>query len=289
MGKIEDLYTNQTESAKQAFKKNIYDWLSAAIIVAIIVIGLNIFKLRDVTWETITDMIVEWVPFFLAATLLDRNLYNKGLFVGKSTKNYRDVMLQYSKHLSAMTGYKLKCLPIFCKYKNEQALKDLQEQKLKEEGISIDDFDDIKQLSEDELKERFTDEQVAVIKQAKSIKIAGLKVNLLLGSNDVNDDTFLGPTEVEITSKHNRFTTIGYIFSTLIMTFIGVKDIILWGWAGLLVILFKTAYTFVRAYLSYFKGYGDITVGVCNHVMRKVDILKEYDYYFENNFQESKT
>ena len=284
MHKAEEFVANATETSKQAFKKNIYDWLSAAIIAAIIIICLDVFKLRDLTATTFKDLFIEWVPFFLAAKLLDKNLYNKGIFVAKSTQKYISITAEYSRRVAALSGEQLKYLPTYCKLKNDEALKDLQEQELKKEGIAIDDFDDIKQMTDVELTEKYTPTQIAAINKAKRLKVAGLKVNLLLGSNDVIDDTDLGPTESQITKKHDRSHTIGYVLSTAIMTMIGVKNVMLWGWAGIIIILFKTAYTFTKAYMSYFKGYADINIGVCNHIVRKTDVLKEYEYHFENKF-----
>ena len=280
---VEQAYTSATENGKQAFKKNIYDWLSAAILVAIIVIGLDIFNLREVNSQTLKNLVIEWIPFFFAATLLDRNLYNKGQYIAKTTKNYIATMQEYSDTVSKLTGHKLKCLAEFCKRKNEKVLREIQSNILKAEGINIDDFAEIKKLTKLELKERFNDEQIKVILKAKKVKITGLKVNLLLGSNNVNDETDIGQTELEITKRHILSNTLTYILSTAVMTLIGIKDILLWGWAGILVIIFKTAYTFVKAYMSYFKGYSDITIKVVNHIARKTDILKEYDDFYNEN------
>ena len=284
MESVEDKYADTVVNAKQAFKKNIYDWLSAAIIVAIVIIGLDIFNLRDVNEHTVKSLFIEWVPFFLAATLLDKNLYSKGMFVGKLTTNYLITMQEYSKQVAKLDGRRLKHLPEFCKYKNDKVLYELQTDILKKEGISIDDFEELKKLPKQKLQEQFTKEQINAIYKAKNAKIVGLRVNLLLGSNNVEDETNLGPTEHDIVKLHTVGTAISYVGSTAIMTLIGLKDILLWGWAGILIILFKTAYIFVKAYMSYFKGYSDVTIKLVNHIVRKTDTLKEYDYYYDNNF-----
>lgn len=295
----EEVVKNATRTVTSSLKKSLYDWLSAAILLAIVVASLDIFDLRKFNWSTIKSLTAEWLPYFFATILLDNNLYNKGKFIGKSTKNFIDVMTSYSTKVVDLTGEQITALPYFCSYYNDKVLREKQIAILKKEGIPYHWFDDehdvtrngesvhrepLKTWTEASLSEEFNETQVAAIKKAKNVNIVGLRVNLLLGSYDRDDDTDLGPTEEQTTKKRRITSTVSYAATTVIMTIIGIKNFYDWGWTGLVIVLFKTVYTFVKSYMSYFKGYNDITINLSNHIARKDDILKEFLHWYEVNY-----
>lgn len=280
----EERVTQTTQNVKETIKKSIYDALSAAIIVAIVIVSLDVFGIRDLSWEMLGDLAVEWIPFFLAAILLDSNLYEKGKFIGKQTESYIAAVTEYSNKASLFTGMKLKYFSLYCKETNDRVRRNKQEQLLKEAGITIEDFEnEISKLSNSEIDKAYNKETAKIIKKTKKVKIVGLKVNLILGSYNTCDETDIGPTEEEISKNYKITRAIKSIISTGIMTLLGIKDITTWGWAGLLIVVFKTVYTFAKAYTAYFKGYNDVVIVLTNQFIRKTDIFKEYDYWFETN------
>lgn len=281
--------------ATTALKRHIFDIISALIVVVLVVASLDAFGLRKITKDTIGMIVAEWLPFLFAAYLLDCNLREKGKFIGKSTDNYKNIIQAYSGIVVGLTGDQVKELSDFCIYKNEYVLRNKQTAILKKEGIPIEWFehkhteliDDeevtfkpLKSTSKHILNKRFTEEQVSAIHKAKHVSIVGHKVNLLLGNYNVDDETDLGPTELELEKRRKTWSLLGYVVSTFIMTIIAIKDILTWGWAGIIIVVFKTAFTFVKAYMSYFQGYNDVTIIISNHITRKTDVLKEYlDWY----------
>ena len=267
------------------FKKSIYDIISASIVLAIVIISLDIFGIKDINKHTLSDLFIEWIPFFLASILLDNNLYEKGKYIGKSSTSYMTSMLEYSTGASTLTGKKLKYFPDFFKDKNTTVKRNKQEQLLRNVGIDMTEFDSILRLSNTELKEKYNKDILKVIRKAKNVKVVGYKVNLILGNYNTSDETNLGPTEEEMSKYYKLKRVISNIISTSIMTILGIKDLTSWGWMGLLIVLFKACYTFGKAYGAYFRGYQDVTIRLVNQINRKTDIFKEYDYWFDSNVE----
>lgn len=279
----EERVTQLTENGKDMFKKSIYDILSITIILAIIITSLDVFGVKDININTIPNLFVEWVPFFLAAILLNSNLYEKGKYVAKNTQVYKLAIKDYSTKASALTGEKLKYFPEFCNNKNNEVRRNMQEQLLRTICFTYEDYEKASKLTKKELQELYDEETVRIILKAKNVTIVGYKLNLILGNYNTGDETDLGPTEEELSKRYKFRNTVFNICYTVIMTLLGIKDIMEWGWSGILIVLFKAAYTFARAYTSYFKGYNDIVIKLVNQIIRKSDIFKEYDYWFEIN------
>lgn len=279
----EERVTQLTENSKDLFKKSIYDIISIAIIMAIVIISLDIFGIKDIDKNTLSTLFMEWMPFFLASMLLNSNQYEKGKYVGKHTKSYIAAMTQYSALADALTGEKLKYFSEFCHIKNEHVKKSKQELLLKSVGVSYNDFVKELQLTEEELEKIYNENTVKTILKARKVDIVGYKVNFILGNYNTFDETDLGPTEDELSKSYKIKSTVSNILSTILLTLLGIKDVMSWGWSGLLIVLFKAAYTFAKGYMAYFKGYNDVVIKLVNQVIRKCDIFKEYNFWFDTN------
>lgn len=293
---IEEHVQQMTRKISSDIRKSLYDWICAIIIIAVIAASLDIIGLVDFSegnfWEQITNFVIQWVPYFMATILLNNTLYKKGSFVGKQTKIYKDIALTYSKLVNSLTGAQLRGMYAFCEEYNASALKNIQTNILKKEGISYEEFDSnfinkdnkeipaLKTCTEEQLKELgYNEIQIEAIKVAKKTSVKGLTVNSLLSSMNIKDQTDLGRNEKELIKKHNRESILIYIASTALMSLLAIKDISEWGWSGLILVLFKVIYTFARSYMSYFQGYNDITMDLVNHIARKTDVIKMYLNY----------
>ena len=105
----------------------------------------------------------------------------------------------------------------------------------------------------------------------------------MLGNLNTDDITDLGKNEQEMLKDRSREYSIVYLASILIMSMMGVKDILEWGWMGAFLLLFKMLYILCRSYMKYFEGFDDIDVKLVNHFSRKTDVLKEFNYWYESN------
>ena len=225
----------------------------------------------------------------MATILLNNTLYKKGVFVGKSTSTYSNNAEVYSDLVNSLTGEQITGLYAFCDEYNEKALKTIQTNILKKEGLTYKDFENGSSISNDKPLKILTDEQLAeiglnkqqikAVKSAKNVNIKGLTVTSLLSSMNIKDPTNLGKNEKELAKKRSVTAAIGYVVSTLLMSMLAIKNIADWGWSGLILVLFKVLYTFARSYMSYFQGYNDMTIDLTNHIARKIDILKMYLKY----------
>lgn len=293
---VEKQYTDGTQKLNRGIKRYIFDIIAAVIILAIIAATLHIFDVYDMSNpEEIKSFFVDWVPYFLASILLNGDLYEKGIFVGKSVKEYIDAKHAYSEKVSTIDGHKLSKVTDFCIYYNTESLISLRKAILKEQGLSYEQFDKeyktkdatypgLKTWTEEKLKSELTSEQVDAVLQAKKVKVKGINTNLLLGNEDVNDPTNIGLTEKQLTMRRNIWITIRYLFMTGLMSVLFIKDITKWRWGGLLEVLFKLTFVVARALMSYLKGYTDTVVHHTNHLIRKTDILQIFDVWYDKNY-----
>lgn len=298
MGKVEEGFTNGEQNLKSGIKRYVYDIVAATIAIVIIAASLHIFDVYDLSnVEDIKNFFVDWVPYFVASILLNGDMYEKGVFIGKETLRYIKILETYSKKVVTLTGERLTSLGAFCVYYNEKSLRERRQDILRKEGISYDEFDKdftkivngeektfkpLKIWTKEELDETYGVNARNVIFQAKKVSIKGINVNVLLSSFDVKDPTNIGATEGQLKLHRNISVTIRYLFASGLMSIIFIKDVAQWHWAGIIEVIFKLAYVFARALMSYFKGYSDITTKVAGHITRKTDILNEFDYWYEN-------
>lgn len=293
---VEQTYTEGSQQLKEGIKRYIYDIIAAVIILAIIAATLHIFDVYDLSnGDDLKSFFVDWVPYFLASVLLNGDLYEKGIFVGKAVKDYLDARKAYSEAVGKIDGHKLSKVTEFCIDYNEESLINVRKAILKEQGLSYEQFDKeyktkdetfpgLKTWTDEQLEKYLTAEQIEIVKRAKKAKIKGINTNLLLGNEDVADPSNIGMTEKEMTTWHNIKTTIIYLFITGLMSVVFVKDITKWQWGGIFEVIFKLTFVFARALMSYLKGYKDTVIHHTNHLIRKKDILDIFEVWYDSKY-----
>lgn len=295
--KKKNLNPNIIEDAKtetiRRIKANMYDVLAAAIIIVMFVVALGVMSPKELTWDSLKEVLVSWVPFFLTASFLNYNYYSKGKSRGKDADSFKTTIAAYSKQVGSITGAQMSKLPDFCKYYNQQALEELQTSVLVLASISFERFDKftrdqngkelkpLKILSIKDLKKLgYSKEEIKIIIRAKHITVQGIRHNQLLGNTSARDKTNIGHGEGDMTKARTIVSTIGQAVSMFILCMIGMKDIMDWGWVSAIFILFRMVWILCKSYLQYLKGYNDITIRLANHIARKTDILKEFEYWY---------
>ena len=270
-------------------KNKAFDIIAVGIIVAMSVLSLGVVELREINAQEIVNIIIECIPFYVSATMLSVNYYNKGVYLAKNGSIYINAVKQYSEHVNKLDGKQLSYISIFCKEFNDKALRNLRTSLLRSVALTFEIFDEgnqdvkpLKSLTKKELLIMYNEEVVKVIQKCKKAKIKGIHSNILLGKLDSADCTDLGPTEEAIHRKRTAGFVGSYAFSIFLMSLIGVKDAMQWGWMGAFLTLFKVLYIACRAYMKYFNGYEDINTYVVNHTYRKTDIIKEFQFWYEN-------
>jgi hypothetical protein len=115
----------------------------------------------------------------------------------------------------------------------------------------------------------------------------------LLGNTESSDSTDIGDNEQDMAKSRLKYNAVTYIICTLFMTLLAIKDILQWGWSGLLLVAFKLIFILCSSLMNHFKGYNDITINLVNHIARKTDILKQFNTWYttrcstENNVKET--
>lgn len=291
---IEDNVQNVSKNVVKVIKNRMFDFIAAGIVIAMLVLNLGVIELREITFISLLNILLETIPFFLCSVLLSVNFYNKGSFSGKNTQNFKLITKQYSDIVTDLTGEEIDVLPEFCQEYNDKALMRLQSNMLRRAAISYERFNNVtkdkkgdelqplKVLTEQELKKLYSDERVAIIQKAKHIKIKGINDNVLLSSMSTEDISDIGKDEKELSKENAKKSIVIYLSSTIVLSLIGVKDVLLWGWAGLLIIAFKLIYILCSSAMKHFKGYNDVTIKLANHIARKTDILKQFKYWKSN-------
>lgn len=278
---VEDVVQKIKLDGKTGIKKSLFDWICVVIIMAILAVSLDVVGLTDLSGLNFAEFLIEWLPYFIASVLLNNTLYKKGIFTGKASKNFKSTVDEYSSRVSSLSGKDISNLYDFCENYNNTSLMTLQTNILKAKGVSYDKFNSdeqpLKILSRKQLKLLgYNSVQIRAIRKAARAKIKGLSVNILMSNIDTKDPTNIGVDEKILGLRQFLTSIIKYVLSTLLLTFMAVNDIMSWGWAGILIVIFKICYIFASSYMSYFKGYDDITISLINHIARKTDILKMY-------------
>lgn len=293
-----DFVETNKENIVDFVKDKMFDIIAVFILVAMTALTLGVLELREITVLSIINMLLECIPFYLSSVLLAVNYYTKGTFAGKMSQAYISANNFYSELVAKLTGHHLVTLSDFCNYYNERSLKDFKTNILKKAALSYERYDEytldkdgkslkpLKICSKQEIIKLYGLETWHIVQEAKHVKIKGLKVNTLLGNFNTRDSTDLGPTEQELSRVRRISYSTSYIFTVILMTIIGVKDILNWGWTGILFTIFKLIYIFCRSYTRYFDGFKDITEKVTNHMNRKCDVLKEFNYWYDINKSE---
>lgn len=293
---VEQTYTDGSQRLNEGIKRYIFDIIAAVILLAIIAATLHIFDVYDLSnGDDVKSFFVDWVPYFLASVLLNGDMYEKGIFVGKAVKDYLEARKAYSEAVQKIDGHKLSKVTEFCIEYNEESLINVRKAILKEQGLSYEQFDvqyiakdetlpGLKVWTNEQLEKYLTPEQVSVVKRAKNAKVKGINTNLLLGNEDVSDPTNIGMTEKEMTTRHNIKTTLIYLVITGLMSVVFVKDITEWKWGGIFEVIFKLTFVFARALMSYLKGYKDTVIHHTNHLIRKKDILDIFEVWYDNKY-----
>ena len=270
-------------------KSKIFDLLSAVLILGMAALSLGVIKLREINTETILNILIEMVPFYLVAMMLTVTNYTKGSYAGKATSTYKSIVELYSSLINALSGKMLSSLSDFCHEYNDKALRDRQTVILKKAALSYDKFNSgseseppLKILSRKQLKAKYGEEVARVVMEAKRCTVKNINANLLLGNSDNPDPTNIGMNELEISKARTAGYAGSYVLSILFITLISIRDIAEWGWAGIIFVIFKLAWIGGSAYMKYFQGYKDITISVFNHISRKCDILQEYNYWYSD-------
>ena len=88
MKRVEDKLQDGNLIVRNELKKSIFDWVAAGIIVAIIAAALDIFDISDPTKMDWAQFLISWLPYFLAAMLLNTDLYKKGVFEASEYDDY---------------------------------------------------------------------------------------------------------------------------------------------------------------------------------------------------------
>lgn len=297
---LEESVDNFKTNARKKIKNRMFDIVALGVILAMMAISLGVFQLKDLTLDNVMPILIDFVPLLLTSALLTSDFYKKGAFYGKASEAFNAVVSVYSNIVASLNGRQIDSLNDFCIKYNDDALKALQTPILRKVAISQELYDEgcvdkhgsyttrpLKVLSKKELKDKYPKKVWKAILKANKCKIKGLQVNGLLGNQNNDDITDIGPTEKQMEVSHNLTSAASYTIATAFMTLIAIKDVMTWGWASLILIAFKLCYILAKSYMSYFTGYSDITVSLSNSITRKTDIIKQFKYWYENKVKET--
>ena len=289
------------EKVVDAVKTNMFDFIGAITIVSALLLALGALKLRDLSLDSLIDMIIGFMPYYLASVLLSNNYYLKGSYRAKTTTKYCNAIKAYSKSAASLDGDQLAKLPVFCEQFNEAALRKIQTAYLKAAALTYEQFNEewfdekgrkmkpLKVWEDKSIKGLFTKEQASRIIAAKRAHVKGINENLLLSNVKSNDDTYIGKNEDEL-AKSDRITNYILNFvSMAILWFVGFKDVLDWGWVALFLVAFKMAWIFSKSYMRYYKGYNNIVNNLVSHLLRKDDILKQFNQWYKVNYAKEET
>lgn len=293
MSSVNDIAAELNENSKNLatrVKTHIFDFIAIGLVVAVGLLNLGAIEIRNITAE-LWNILLEAVPFYLGSVALALNFYKKGAYAGKMTDAFKNAVRHYSELIGRLTGEQIQRLNDFCLEYNRKALKLRQEAILRDAAISFELFDagfkdengefhkPLKILTKNELESMYGPIVAEAVEKAKKVKIKGISSNNLLGNMSTDDITDLGRSEQEMLKHRSTEYSIVYSASILVMSLMGVRDILQWGWMGAFLVVFKLLYILCRSYMKYFEGFDDISVSLTNHLSRKSDVIKEFSHW----------
>lgn len=283
-------YTDGKQTVVVFIKNQIFDLIGLAIVIAMMALMLNIVEGRPFTWETLKQVAVMVIPFYICAMMLSLNYYKKGSYAGKRTTQFESAVKTYSNIVGNLTGNQIRHFREFCKEYNDTELADMRTDILKEEGLTYKEFvENYIHKSFFTIWHQKSFKIAWVIRKAKKAKVKGISANSVLGNRKCNDNTDLGPTETQLAAGRGVGYAAGYVISIGFLTFLVVRNFGDWNWARLLYEFAKVVYIFMRSYMRYFEGYEDITIRLSDSINRKTDTLKAYKaWYEEKNYSDER-
>lgn len=299
MSKIDDvaneINTNNKDLAK-TLKSKAFDLIGLGLVVAVALVSLGVIELRKITPKDIINIFLEAIPFYIGSVTLAMNYYRKGVYAGKSDKMFIANVEKYSNKVNKMNGKQLEYLNDFCCEYNDKAVRMAQENLLRSVAIRYDKFNEgsidgdgheippLKRLSKEELVTRYNARVAEFVIKAQNVTVKGINTSILLGNFYDWDITNLGPNEKELSDQRRKQYAASNAVSIFLLSLMAVKNIMEWGWIGFVLVVFKLIWILCNAYMKYFEGYDDIVVRIANHLSRKTDILKQYDYWYYLRF-----
>lgn len=299
MSKIDDVaveLNNNGKDLKQSLKSKIFDVIGVALVVAVGLVSLGVIELREITPKEVINILLEAIPFYIGSVTLAMNYYRKGVYAAKETETFTGTVKRYSNKVNKLNGKQLEYLNDFCVEYNDKALRMGQENLLRSVAIRYDKFNDgsidadghevppLKRLTKEELVTRYNARVAEFVIRARDLQVKGINTNILLGNNYDWDITNLGPNEKELANQRKKQYAGSNAISILLLSLMAVKNIMEWGWMGFILVAFKLIWILTSAYMKYFEGFDDITIRITNHLSRKVDVLKQYDYWYYLKF-----
>lgn len=290
-------YSETKTKVTDNIKGFIFDILGAAVVISAFLLSLGALEIIYVTWETLGDIVIDFLPYYFAAVLLANNYYTKGLFKGKSTQKYEKAITAYSKIAADLNGHQMQVLADFCQQYNREALERMQSNILHKVAIDFEIFDKPYELNDKQMEPlkvvpknilltMYNKDVVRVIEKAKRAKVVGINENVLLSSIKTKDETDLGKNEAELQKSQRCQSGLVFFITMFAMSFVGFKDVQQWGWNGAALTLYKMIWILVKSYAFYFQGYNSVVVNLVAYITRKEDTLKKFDYWYTCKYPE---
>lgn len=287
--KFADKLQEENEKFKKTIASHIFDIIGFASVIALMAISLGIVEGRKLSFEEFSNIVIDFLPFYFTFVLLGNNFYKKGVYIGKETDKFTNASKEYSDIVSELTDAEIDTIDDFCEEYNSKVLIRRQESLLKRAVVTYKLFNDgdgsftpLRLLNDSDLIKMYGKERAKWIIKAKNVKVKGVRINALLGTNTAEDVTDLGQDETTLFKKHAQTTGLSYALTTLLLTFIAVKDIMTWNWLSFIIVAYKSIFVLCKSYMEYFSGYDDVTIHLVNHTNRKSDILKQFRYWYSD-------
>lgn len=284
MSSPETKYTELKGRGQDILKKWIFDLVALAVIAASFLLEFaklspNEFNLMSWVGDTLV--------FFFCAMLLSQTYYAKGTLKGEDSDAFISAIKAYSVAAS-VSGEKRSKLPLFCKEYTQRTLEELQDKYLVRACVSIQEFYNPRKtegkedlpaiitMSRKELYTEFGKKRGKLLAEAQRVRIKGLTADGLTSSTTLHDETSL----LTKSSMKNKFTLTSatmYIFMGVFFAWFGIGlaqdfSVAALGWFAL-----RLAMMAGRALTAYLTGYEDLATRWRDTLIKKTDILRQFD------------
>lgn len=274
------------------FKALFLRWLSTiatlCFLIALFFIQFTQVKIKVQTLET---LISSFSILFICFIFIDRLQYRKGRAKGEESEKYINVQKKHSDIINSLKDNQIVKLREFCILMKEKADKELKTEILKTAGLAYDQYEKEKYISKSNKEissiTSITKKQQRAIIKANKINCKTLKESELFSENKTrsNVEYDLGSNKNNLEIKNAIQNIIQSVIATILACVCALNLSEDFHWTMFIWYLLQLSLLLFKCISTYMTGYRDITERIYNRIIKKIDILRKFNIWYENSLE----
>lgn len=261
----DELKISLTDKINSFLKSYIIDITIALVLIAYLLTSIATLK---ITVAKTLPILADFTLMLLIGAMVKSLFGRKGILMGEKNKEFLEVKKRFDETLNAIRD-KLEVLDEFCMRKNSERLRMVQNKILFRVGLTLE-------LIESGVSPK--PEQLAAYKHAMNAKIENLNsLDLLSEQTSKKEDFSLGKTKASYMRSRNIIDLASSALFCAIFSIFTLEIAQDFSWVSLIWSLLQLVYFILKGTMSLMRSYEFITVEYANRLIRKTNLLIEFD------------